>query len=91
MKVGIIGGAGTLGSSIGFYLATKNIIEEIVLIDVKENILRAHVMDMEQAISALNSTTIRVGDWDALRGCHIVVMAASVPERNLWAVWSIRR
>jgi len=82
MKVGIIGGAGTLGSSIGFYLATKNIVEEIVLIDVKENVLKAHVMDMEQAISALNSTTIRVGDWEALQGCHIVIMAASVPERN---------
>lgn len=82
MNVGIIGGAGTLGSSIGFYLATKNIIKEIVLLDIKENILRAHVMDMEQAISALNSTIISAGDWDTLRDCRIVVMAASVPERN---------
>jgi malate dehydrogenase len=82
MKVGIIGGAGTLGSSIGFYLATKNIVEEIVLLDVKENSLKAHVMDMEQAVSALNSTAIRLGNWDTLSGCHIVLMAASVPERS---------
>jgi malate/lactate dehydrogenase len=82
VKVGIIGGAGTLGSSIAFYLATKNIVEEIVLLDVKENMLKAHVMDMEQAISALNSTAVSAGDWEALQGCHIVVMAASVPERN---------
>jgi malate dehydrogenase len=82
MKVGIIGGAGTVGSSIAFYLATKNIVAEIVLLDVKENILRAHAMDLEQAISALNSTTIRVGGWEALQDCQIVVMAASVPERN---------
>jgi hypothetical protein len=53
VKVGIIGGAGTLGSSIAFYLATKNIVEEIVLLDIKENILKAHVMDMEQAMFSL--------------------------------------
>ena len=82
MKVGIIGGAGTLGSSIGFYLATKNLVEEIVLLDVQENILKAHVMDMAQAIAALNSTGINAGGWEALQGCQIVVMAASVPERN---------
>lgn len=82
MKVGIIGGAGTLGSSIGFYLATQHIVEEIVLLDVKENILKAHVMDLEQAISALNPTRVSLGDWESLRSCNIVVMAASVPERN---------
>ena len=73
MKVGVIGGAGTLGSSIGFYLATKNIGEEIVLIDVRENVLKAHVMDMEQAISALNSTTIssgRLGSFAGLSYCR---------------------
>jgi malate dehydrogenase len=82
VKVGIIGGAGTLGSSIAFYLATKNIVKEIVLLDVKENMLKAHVMDMEQAISALNPTTISAGDWEAFQDCQIMVMAASVPERN---------
>ena len=83
MKIGVIGGAGTLGSSIGFYLATKNIGKEIELIDVRGNVLKAHVMDMEQAISALNSTAISMGGWEALRGCPIVVIAASVPEHNI--------
>jgi malate/lactate dehydrogenase len=82
MKVGIIGGAGTLGSSIAFYLATKNLVDEIVLIDVKEQILQAHVMDMEQAVSALNSTIISRGDWDAMQRCQIIIMAAGAPERN---------
>jgi malate/lactate dehydrogenase len=82
MRVGIIGGAGTLGSAIAFYLATRNLVDEIVLIDVKEQSLRAHVMDMEQAVSALNSTTISSGDWAAMQGCRIIVMAAGAPERN---------
>lgn len=83
MKVGIIGGAGTLGSNIAFYLAAKDLVEEIVLIDVKENIARAIAMDMSQAISEINSTSILSGDWDALEGCNIVVNTASLPERSV--------
>ena len=83
MKIGIIGGAGTLGSNIAFYLATKNFVDEIVLIDVKENVAKAIAMDMSQAISEINHTTILSGSWDALAGCNIVVNTASLPERSV--------
>ena len=78
MKIGIIGGAGTIGSSIAFYLAVKNVASEIVLIDIKENIVKAHVMDMEQAISELNPTVITAGGFEALAGCDLVIVAASI-------------
>jgi len=81
MKVGIIGGAGLLGSTMVFCIAQKNIVDEIVLIDVKENVARAHVMDMEQAISEYNPTNIMYGKWDALEKCDIAIMTASMPER----------
>ncbi len=83
MKVGIIGGAGTLGSNIAFYTALKNLADEIVLVDIKENVAKAIAMDMGQAISEINETEISSGSWDALRGCGIVVNTASMPERSV--------
>ena len=83
MKVGIIGGAGLLGSTIAFAVAQRSLVNELVLIDIKENVAKAHVMDMEQAISEHNQTTISFGDWDALSGCDIVIMTASMPERKV--------
>ncbi len=83
MKVGIIGGAGLLGSTTAFRLALLDVVDEIVLIDIKENLVKSHVMDMEQAISEYNQTHIRAGAWSDLKGCNIVLLAASMPETNV--------
>lgn len=83
MKLGIIGGAGLLGSTTAFAVAQRNLVDEIVLIDIKENLAKTHVMDMEQAISEHNQTSITYGSWDALTGCDIVIMTASMPERKV--------
>lgn len=83
MKIGVIGGAGLLGSTIAFCISQRNLVDEIVLIDLKENVAKAHVMDMGQAISEHNHTAISFGSWDSLKGCNIVIMTASMPERKV--------
>ena len=77
MKVGIIGGAGGVGSAIAFYLATRNVVDEIAVIDVKENLATAHSMDMGQAICDLSPAAVTAGGLDALEACDIAVLAAS--------------
>ena len=49
MKLGIIGGAGLLGSTTAFIVGIKDILEEIKLLDLNEGVLGSHVMDMGQA------------------------------------------
>lgn len=80
MKIGIIGGAGALGSTTAFRVALLGIVEEIVLIDIKENLVKSHEMDMGQAISEYNQTKISAGIWSDLQGCDVVVFCASMPE-----------
>jgi malate/lactate dehydrogenase len=41
LRLAIVGGAGLLGSTTAFKVALDNIINEIILIDVKENLVRA--------------------------------------------------
>jgi len=83
MKLGIIGGAGLLGSTTAFRVALLGIVDEIVLIDIKENMVKSHVMDLEQAISEYNQTRITAGKWSDLKDCNIVLLSASVPETNV--------
>ncbi len=78
-KLSIIGGAGGLGSTMGFYLGLKGLFREITLIDVKENVLKSHVMDMSQCLSELARTDITAGTWKDLAGSDMVIMAASIP------------
>src|SRR5262245_35198642 len=79
-RVTIIGGAGTVGSTLAFHLGIRNITDEIVLIDVNNRLLAAHVMDIEQAIAPLSTTRIRVGTYDDLVGTTTTVVACSMPD-----------
>jgi malate/lactate dehydrogenase len=83
MKVGIIGGAGGVGSAIAFYLATRDVVEEIAVIDVRENLAKSHAMDIGQAACELSSTVITSGDLTALSGCDVAVLAASAAQHAL--------
>ena len=82
MKVGVIGAAGLVGSTTAFYLAIQNLVEEIVLIDIKENLRLAHSWDMEQAVMDVSDTRITDGTWESLEGCDMVIHCASVNESN---------
>ncbi len=79
-KVAIIGGAGAVGSALAFYLGSRGIAGDIVLIDVNANRLSAHVMDIEQAVSPLSSTRVKAGTYADLADAAIVIVACSKPD-----------
>lgn len=72
-----------MGSSAAFRLATLDIASEIVLIDVRPNLAMSHVMDLEQAVAEISGSRIVGGDWADVAGCDVVVLSASLPERNV--------
>lgn len=82
-KLGIIGGAGGLGATMGFYIGTLDIFETIVLIDIKENVVKSHEMDMDQALCELGGTKVAAGSWSDLAGCDVVLMTAAVPAAKV--------
>jgi len=81
-KVGIIG-AGNVGSSLAFTLATKGICSHIVIKDIRENIVEAMSLDISQAANAGSSHTIVKGAKEAkdLKDCDVVVITAGVPRK----------
>ena len=82
MKLGIIGGAGLLGSTTAFYVAINSLVDEIVLYDVRENYALNHAMDMEHAVCDFSATVITSGDFAALEGSDIILNTAGVPESH---------
>lgn len=83
MKLSIIGGGGTLGSTAAFVIAQQNLVEEICLIDIKENIAKSHEMDMGQAVAGLSRTKISSGGMDALAGSQLVMITVGIPETKV--------
>ena len=83
MKMAVIGGAGLLGSTSAFMAGLKGYLDEIVLIDIKENLAKNHVLDMGQAIYGSSKTKISYGGYESLSDCDIILLTASMPERKV--------
>jgi len=80
MRLGIIGGAGALGSTAAFYVAAGGFVDEIILYDIRENYARSHAMDLDQGVSDITATVVSAGDLGALKECEIIICTAGVQE-----------
>ena len=75
MKISIIGAAGYVGSNVTSILALNRLGDEIVVVDpLKANIAAHLAMDVATAVE--NEVTVRAGEYNAVRGSDIVIIAA---------------
>ncbi len=80
MKLGVIGGAGRLGATTAFCAGLKNCLEEIKLMDIKENYAAANVMDMSQAFLPVSRTKVSLAkDYSDFADCDIILSSAAKP------------
>lgn len=81
-KVAIIG-AGKVGEVAAFQIASKEIVDEIVLLDIVEDMPMGKALDMKESTPIYGSDTHVWGsnDYKDVAGADIVVVAAGVPRK----------
>ena len=83
MKVTVVG-AGLVGATCADSIAHKDIVQEVVLLDVKENLAEGKALDMWQQ-SPIDQFDTRVhgstNDFSKTAGSDIVVITAGVPRK----------
>jgi malate/lactate dehydrogenase len=82
MKLGVIGGAGLLGSTSAFMAATLGLADNIVLYDSRGNLAGNHAIDLDQGVCEISPTRVSAGDIDDLSDCDYLIYAAGAPENN---------
>ena len=80
MKVGIVG-AGMVGSAAGYALALLGTAAEIVFVDARPDLAVAQAEDIAHAVPFVGATRVSAGDYAALAGCGVVILAAGVPQK----------
>ncbi len=80
MKVGIVG-AGMVGSSAGYALAMMGIASDIVFVDKNAALAIAQAEDISHAVPFVSATTVTAGDYVALAGTRVVIIAAGVSQK----------
>lgn len=83
IKASIIGASGTLGSAAAFMIATQGLVQELIMLDLNQNLLKSHVMDLEQAMTGMHDMQIRAGNPEDLAGSDLVIMTAGAPWRYI--------
>ncbi len=81
-KVGIIG-AGNVGATLAFSLANKNICSEIILKDLRMNVVEAMALDISQAARAAKSSTkvSFASSAEEFSNCDVIVITAGIPRK----------
>jgi L-lactate dehydrogenase len=80
MKVGVIG-CGFVGSSAAYAMTLQGGASEIVLLDLNPKLAQAQAEDILHATPFSNPVRIMAGDYAALQGAKVVVLACGVGQR----------
>lgn len=80
MKVGIIG-AGLVGSGAANALVLRRVCNEVVLVDLNKAAAEAQAQDILHAAPFVGQIQVVAGDYDALKGCELVIVSAGVNQR----------
>ena len=83
MKVTVVG-AGNVGATCANCIAQKDIVNEVVLLDIKEGIAEGKALDMWQT-APINLYDTRVkgvtNDYEATNGSEVVVITSGLPRK----------
>lgn len=80
MKVGIVG-AGMVGSAAAYALVMRGAASRITLVDHNPDLARAQAEDIAHAVPFAQPVRVLSGDYDALEGAEVIIIAAGVPQK----------
>ncbi len=79
VKIAIIG-VGNLGSCIAFELTVKNLVDELILLDVIKPLAEGQAMDIAQSSASISDVEVRAGDYEDIADSDVVVITAGKPR-----------
>ncbi|MFB6095114.1 MAG: malate dehydrogenase [Halodesulfurarchaeum sp.] len=82
-KVSIIGAAGTVGAAAGYSLAIRDVVDELVFVDIPEKTDETvgQAADVNHGVAYDSNTRVVQGDYAATEGSDVVVITAGIPRK----------
>lgn len=73
-------GAGNLGAAIAYEIASRGLVEELVLIDILKDLAQGQAADIQQALPFRNRTKVYSAEYPALTNSDIIIITAGKPR-----------
>ncbi len=83
VKVSIIGAAGTVGAATGYNLALRDVVDELVYVDIpdQEDVTVGQAADTNHGIAYDSNTRVRKGEYADTAGSDVVIITAGIPRQ----------
>ncbi|UIP00065.1 malate dehydrogenase [Halobaculum sp. CBA1158] len=83
-KVSVIGAAGTVGAAAGYTIALRDIVDELVYVDIPdmEETTVGQAADTNHGVAYDANTRVRQGGYEATEGSDVVVITAGIPRKE---------
>lgn len=78
----VVIGAGMVGSSIAYSILNQQIARELVIVDIAEELAKAHVLDMQDASQFTAGTRVKYGTYADLEDGDIVVITCGAAQKE---------
>jgi malate/lactate dehydrogenase len=78
-KIVIVGGGGGVGASVAFNLLLGGDAFDVVMVDRRQEMVRSHVLDLEQVLEQGAHGAVREGTDDDVAKADILVVTAALP------------
>ncbi|MFB6184902.1 MAG: malate dehydrogenase [Haloarculaceae archaeon] len=81
-KVSVVGAAGTVGAAAGYNLALRDVVDDLVFVDIpeKEDETVGQAADVNHGVAYDANTTVRQGTYEDTAGSDVVVITAGIPR-----------
>ncbi|ERG95674.1 MAG: malate/lactate dehydrogenase [Haloquadratum walsbyi J07HQW2] len=81
-KVSVVGAAGTVGAAAGYSLALRDVVDELVFVDIpdKKDEVIGQAADTNHGVAYDSNTTVIQGDYADTAGSDVVVITAGIPR-----------
>lgn len=80
-SVFVVGAGGMVGATAAQALTIKEIVSDIVLIDVAEELVKGQASDINHATAFTNGVHVRVGDYNEIQENDIVVITCGLAQK----------
>ncbi|MBX3065931.1 MAG: L-lactate dehydrogenase [Anaerolineae bacterium] len=80
MKIGVVG-SGLVGATAAYAIVMRGIGRAVVLVDLNMDRSQAEADDIFHAVPFANPLDVIAGDYTALNGCRVVIIAAGVNQK----------
>lgn len=79
-KIAIIG-AGAVGATIAYSIAMKNLVSELVIIDVNKEKAEGEAMDISHSLSILGDMNVYSGDYSDVKDSNVIIVSAGLSRK----------